>query len=352
MTILKLVAMVGMLVSMNSSSVISAAISHADKAEFKQALDLLTRGVVEYPDHAGLHSFKGEMMLRLGHYRDGWKEYEWRHKNTAVEQVSPGVPFWLGGMATRPIIVQYEQGIGDVFHFMRYLAVIRSAGIKFIFHTPEVLRPLFSYVPELLATGQTIDVEQRTTLLSLPHVLSMPNPADAPKPPYIFAPERSIAKWSKALPPGFRIGVAWKGSVKNRSDATRSFKASDLAPIASVRGVKVISLQVDAAAAEVGSMGGQPVRIDKLDASGAFVDTAGIIKNLDLVITCDSSLAHLAGAMNCPVWVALPFVSDWRWGVSGEFTPWYPSMRLFRQTIPGDWAGVFEVIASELRQLA
>jgi hypothetical protein len=173
--------------------------------------------------------------------------------------------------------------------------------------------------------------------------------------PYLFADEERIARWGEKLAgyEGFKVGIVWQGNPKAPGDVTRSIPLGYFEPLAGVEGVRLFSLQKGPAAEEGAALmaGWNVVEFgDELDAEGgAFLDTAAIMKNLDLVITSDTAAAHLAGGLGVPVWVALQFVPDWRWLLAREDSPWYPTMRLFRQQTLGDWPGVFARMADVLR---
>jgi hypothetical protein len=190
--------------------------------------------------------------------------------------------------------------------------------------------------------------------MSLPRLFGT-TPASIPaEVPYLRADEALVAHWRRQLAPirGLKIGIAWQGSLKYRGDRHRSFRLAQFAPLSRLAGVRLFSLQKGpgteqlrevADGFDVTDLGS---RLD--EASGAFLDSAAVMKNLDLVITSDSALAHLAGALGVPAWVALPYAADWRWLLEREDSPWYPTMRLFRQDRWGDWDGVFDRIAGVL----
>jgi hypothetical protein len=187
-------------------------------------------------------------------------------------------------------------------------------------------------------------------LLSLPGIFrtSLETiPADVP---YLFADRESVEHWRGELGPiaGSKIGIAWRGSPVHRNDRARSLPLSCFEPLASLPGIHLVSLQKGAGAEELQEPRGHFPVTELGSRLQDFLDTAAVMKSLDLVIACDTAAAHLAGALGVPVWVALPFVPDWRWLLDRSDSPWYPTMRLFRQKQPGDWAGVFEEIRAEL----
>jgi hypothetical protein len=261
----------------------------------------------------------------------------------------------------RTILLWCEQGLGDAIQFVRYAPLVKAKGGRLVLECPEFMTSLFSTcagIDELIAEGAalpTFDVQ--APLMSLPGLLgTTPQivPADVP---YLHAEPRRVDGWKKQLVDvaGFKVGVVWQGNPHHPWDRWRSFPLSCLAPLAAVKGVRLVSLQKGAGVEQRNLLGGR-FAVDglggKLDAEGgAFLDTGALMKGLDLVVTADTATAHLAGALGVPVWVALSAVADWRWMCERQDTPWYPTMRLFRQAGLSDWQSVFERMARELRRL-
>jgi hypothetical protein len=190
-------------------------------------------------------------------------------------------------------------------------------------------------------------------LMSLPGILGHDAASFSRDIPYLAADPARIERWRSQLAPltGRKIGIAWQGSKSNATDRRRSFSVTTLAPLGRLTDVSLVSLQKGEGSEQLAQLTEFRVHAlgDDFDAGGgAFLDTAAVMRLLDLVVTADTSIAHLAGALGVPVWVALARVPDWRWGLTGESTPWYPSMRLFRQTHAGDWRGVFEAMTDAL----
>ncbi|KKK46695.1 hypothetical protein LCGC14_3162670, partial [marine sediment metagenome] len=217
--------------------------------------------------------------------------------------------------------------------------LLRQSGIENLFSVGAQLPPFDVYAP----------------LLSLPEILQtrlVSIPADVP---YLHANPSLVQRWRPAVErfAGFRVGINWQGNPEYKFDRYRSIPLVEFGPVAKVAGVRLISLQRIHGMEQIGELSGRfdvAILADDLDtAAGAFMDTAAIMRNLDLVITSDTATAHLAGALGVPVWVALSFAPDWRWLLDRDDSPWYPTMRLFRQTRLGDWSGVFERMAAELQ---
>ena len=270
-------------------------------------------------------------------------------------------PQWDGSpLAGRTLLLEAEQGLGDTIQFVRYAAEIKRRG-----HEGQIILAAQTVLQTLLAGVAGVDLlvnkdqprpefDVWTPLLSLPGTLGN-TPTDVPADvPYLQAPPESIERWRGRLAglQGLKIGIAWQGSLTNGNDRRRSVPLTQFAPLGKLHGVTLVSLQKGARREqadtltqfELASFGED---FDTLE--GAFHETAGAMHSLDLVVTVDTSVAHLAGALGLPVWVALPSVPDWRWGLSGDRTPWYPTMRLFRQSKQGDWTTVFERFAATLR---
>ena len=258
----------------------------------------------------------------------------------------------------RTLLVHHEQGWGDTLQFARYVKLLTAAGEKVLFEVPEALIPLLkkSGFTKLIAEGSKAGkADVVIAIMSLPRVFGTTLetiPADVP---YLSAGSQLVKQWSKVLKsiPGLRVGITWQGYSGNANDQLRSIPLACFAPLA-LPGVQLISLQKGPGVEQLTEVANNlAVRhLGQFDEErGAFMDTAAVMKNLDLVITCDTAIAHLAGGLGVPVWVALQLAPDWRWMLARRDSPWYPTMRLFRQKKFGDWPGVFADMADELKQL-
>jgi hypothetical protein len=252
-----------------------------------------------------------------------------------------------------------EQGLGDTIQFVRYAPLVRQRGGVVLVECPPPLEKLLSRCPgidRLVLQGTPLpDFAYHLPFLSLPGVFHTTLETVPAAVPYLSAEPRRIEAWGKELADvaGFKIGIAWQGSPKYQGDAHRSVPLKEFAPLASLSGVRLVSLQMGYGSEQLQQAGKDWNVLDfgeRLDADGAFVDTAAVMAHLDVVITSDTAVAHLAGALGVPVWLALCTASDWRWLRGRDDSPWYPTMRLFRQTRWGDWPGVFERMAAELRE--
>jgi hypothetical protein len=255
-------------------------------------------------------------------------------------------------------LLHAEQALGDTIQFIRYAPLVKARGGTVIVECQPPLVPLLRSCPgidRLVAHAEPLPAcDFQVPLLSLPGVFRTTldtMPADVP---YLFAEPERLDQWKHKLsdPAAFKIGIAWQGSSTFPGDRMRSIALAHFAPLARVPGVRLFSLQKGNGSNQIKASRqfGVTEFGDQMDAGGAFLDTAAVMKNLDLVVTSDTAIAHLAGALGVPVWVALSIGPDWRWFWDREDCPWYPTMRLFRQRRLGDWDEVFERAAGALRQ--
>jgi len=319
------------------------------------------RALALSPDMAEARLNWSLFSLLKGDFAHGWPEYEWRWKRHERPELSFKQPRWRGEpLAGRLILLHYEQGLGDTLQFVRYAAVLKRMGATVMVLCQSALRKILATVPgvdRLVCAGDSAPTfDFHAPLLSLPGILGTTLdsiPADVP---YLSADSSLVEHWHQRLRPfaGFRIGIHWQGRPGQGTFRQRDIPLECFKALADIPGVQLISLQKGADTSALSGAGGGSRLIDFGEAvdteSGAFMDTAAIMKNLDLVISSDTSVPHLAGALGVPVWLALPHVPNWRWLLDRPDSPWYPTMRLFRQQEAGDWAGVFEQIQAALGQ--
>ncbi|MDA8231378.1 MAG: tetratricopeptide repeat-containing glycosyltransferase family protein [Magnetospirillum sp.] len=324
-----------------------------------EAAAALETAIAMVPDLAGIHHHYGMVLLKLGRLAEGWAQYEWRRRIENFCRQLPG-PQWRGEpLGGRTILLHTEQGLGDCLHFARYAPLVAAAGGRVVLWADEPLVRILRTLPgvaevvPLETIPPTFDVH--LPLMSLPHVFGTELhsiPADIP---YLLPDAAAAKAWGDRLTalPGLKVGLVWAGGLRPYDPLAnfRSLGPDGFASLASTPGVSFVSLQKGPRAepAEAAPTG---LRLtDWMDEVSDFADTAALIANLDLVITVDTAVAHLAGAMGKPVWVLLRFGGCWRWLESRDDSPWYPTARLFRQPALGQWEPVLLAVADELRRL-
>ena len=312
------------------------------------------------PAHADAHWNSALGLLRAGRFAEGFREYEWRFRRGDIAPRDGAQPAWDGrDLEGRPILVWAEQGFGDALQFLRFVPEVARRGGRVVLEVMDGLQGLASRLPGVAAVtvhgAEPPAVDTHVALMSLPHVLGLaPAPASAP---YLRACETRRAQWQARLcahghAPGreLAIGLAWAGNPALRNSRERSPGFAAVRGLLDVPGVRAFSLQKGAGRADLAHAALPPNFID-LDAEIAdFDDTAAAITQLDLVVTCDTAVAHLAGALGKPVFVLLPHTPDWRYGLDPHASPWYPTMQLFRQVKPGDWTEVLARVSHALAQ--
>jgi len=327
------------------------------EASCQQALQLK-------PDYPEAHYNLAMTWLLQGDLDKGWPEYEWRRQCKDLVLTVPSFPGpdWDGSpLQGRTILVHREQGFGDMLQFIRYAPLLQYRGGKVFVVCHPALVQLLAQCPgidRLIPQGSPLPpFDVYASLMSLPGLFRTTLATVPRNVPYLFADAGLTERWRQQLSTigAFKIGISWQGNPRYHQDRWRSIPLFQFAPLARLEGVQLFSLQKGlgteqlAPAADrcpVNDFGG------KLDeGTGAFMDTAAVMKNLDLVVTSDTAIAHLAGGLGVPVWVALPVAPEWRWLLQREDSPWYPTMRLFRQSRWGDWEEVFERMAGEVQKL-
>jgi tetratricopeptide (TPR) repeat protein len=345
------------------------------------------------PSSAQVHWNQSLLSLLAGDFERGWPEYEWRWKTGQLPRREFPQPKWTGeALAGKAMLIHAEQGFGDTIQFVRYASMVKSLGVTVFVECQRPLTKLLASCPgidRLFGEGDELPAfDFHSPLLSLPGIFGTRLETIPANVPYLFAEAGLVAEWRERLesvcqdgqltevqvthgmsdllkvPPGrrdLRIGINWHGRAGRGTFRQRDIPLDCFAGLARIPGVRLISLQKGKGREELAAARNHrwaaahrsPVDLgdDVDEAHGAFMDTAAIMMNLDLVITSDTAIPHLAGALGVPVWLALPFVPDWRWLLNRTDSPWYPTMRLFRQKKQGDWTGVFEemqALAAEL----
>jgi len=350
------------------------------QAKLDEALAHYRQCLETRPDFAGAHWNRSLLWLLRGNFEQGWQEYEWRRWTLPEFTTRPfSQPLWDGSaLSGRTILLVAEQGLGDTLQSIRYAPLVKQRGGTVIVEClPPLLRLLagFPGIDRLVARGSPLPAfDVQAPLLSLPRIFHTALATIPRAVPYLRANPQLVEHWRKSpksevrspksnpslrtsdfglRTSDFLVGLAWQGSPTYRYDRQRSIPLAHFARLAKAEGVQLISLQKGPGTEQLGALAGQLPVLDlgsRLDeGSGAFMDTAAIMMNLDLVISSDTAIPHLAGALGVPAWVALPLVPNWRWLLEREDSPWYPTMRLFRQTRQGQWEDVFERMAEELK---
>jgi hypothetical protein len=323
---------------------------HYDRGEIAEAIACQRRVIALVPNHAAGHFELGEALLLDGDYRAGWQEFEWSFKMPGVPPPMPPTdkPYWEGDrLDDGTLLLVGDQGFGDVIQFMRYIPLAAKRCRDLVIACSAEMTPL---VAQLAGNAKIFRLwrdapgfDRHARLSSLPRLFKTELENIPAQVPYLRADKERAAQWKRRLaalaPSGYRrIGLVWAGRPEHLNDRNRSMALKQLAPLAALDRVALVSLQKGPAGGQVGSYFGPAPLINLAPEINDFVDTACIIDALDLVVTVDTSVAHLAGAMAKPVCVLLPFAPDWRWLRHRDDSPWYPSARLFRQTRPGDWS--------------
>jgi Flp pilus assembly protein TadD len=325
-----------------------------------EAVDCYRQALRLKPNFAEAHVHLGMTLLLKGEFAEGWSEYEWRRTYKMFGlQPSPDRA-WDGRTLTdQTILLIAEQGLGDTLQFLRYASLLKQQGARVLLGCQSSLSRLLANCPDLdglIVSGSAMpSFDVFAHLLSLPRVFGTAPSTIPANVPYLFADPALVKQWHQDLHAlgGFKVGIAWQANPAHKGARRRSAPLAEFAPLARVPGVTLVSLQKGTGTEQLGDKNPFPIvdlgnRLD--ETAGPFMDTAAVMKNLDLVVTIDSAVAHLAGGLGVPVWVALPSFPDWRWLQHGERTAWYPTMRLFRQAAAGDWSGVFQRLASELKE--
>ena len=321
----------------------------AYQGKYEEAVAAYQEALKRQPDHADAHFNRSLVWLRSGDFQRGWPEYEWRWRMKEFRPPQIRQPLWDGGpLLGRTILLRAEQGFGDTLQFIRYAALVKERGARVLVQCQEPLVRLLASCPGVeAAIRQEEDLpafDVHAPLLSLPGLLRTSLTTIPAEVPYLFAEAGLVQQWRTELGPvaGLKIGIAWRGNPALGTDRVRSFALSCFEPLANLPGVRFFSLQKGPGVEELQDLAGRFPVTELGSRLEDFMDTAAVLEQLDLVIACDTAVAHLAGALGVPVWVAIPFVPDWRWLLDRDDSPWYPTMRLFRQRRPGDWTAVFD----------
>ncbi len=331
-----------------------------ERGRYDRAIDLFRRAVTLQPDNPEIRCNLAAALLQRGHFAEGWSEHEWRLHASAGWANQRDLPqtLWTGqDLAGKRLLLHSEQALGDDLHFARYAAPLAALGAEVILEVAAPLTRLLtslSGVTAVVARGAPLpEVDYRLSSMSAPFRLGqMPDSV-----PYLHADDALISLWRDRLAglTGRKVGLVWAGEPRPQDrrafaiDQQRSMKLLDFQPLLGLPGLSFVSLQKGTAARQIGEL---PLHLrpdDWMDEVVDFADTAALVSCLDLVISVDTSVVHLTGALAKPVWVLSRFNGCWRWLADREDSYWYPTARLFHQRRAGDWAEVVERVKAALR---
>jgi Flp pilus assembly protein TadD len=325
--------------------------------DFSSAVDCYDRALAIDPRLANARLNRSMALLAQGRYREGWEDYEWRWPATGYKRPAfPGAVEWDGSPpGGKTILVYTEQGFGDAIQFVRFATDVAALGARVIVRCQPELRRLLQRTPGIsavFAPGEpTPDFDMHCALLSLPRLLRITSDTVPARIPYVAADEALAAQWramASGGPAGVKVGLVWASQSPNPDVPFKSASLQAFAPLISMRDTRFYSLQLGEATRQAPGLPITDLTADIRD----FADTAALIESLDLTISVDTAVAHLAGAMGKPVWTLLPHVPDWRWEPDSKASRWYPTMRLYRQPRRGDWASVVSQVTKDLQEFA
>ncbi|MBT3355618.1 MAG: hypothetical protein HN402_11940 [Candidatus Scalindua sp.] len=311
------------------------------------------------PEYAEAHLNRSFALLLIGNYKDGWIENEWRLQAKAHRLRKFNKPQWDGSpLNGKTILIHAEQGFGDTIQFIRYLPMVQAQGGNVVFECHKsLIRLLRNYegIDKLIERVPKPDIEFDTQLpiLSLPGIFDTTADSIPSDTPYITSDQGLSQLFSLRFGTdyNFKIGIAWAGNSDNKKNHIRSCALADFNPLLDIQGISFYSIQKGPASVEADSTLREMKIINLSNQIKDFADTAAVVSNLDLIISVDTAVVHLAGALGKPVWNLIHFAPDWRWLLNRDDSPWYPEMRLFRQTKSNDWTTVFKRVKEALLQI-
>ena len=327
----------------------------------QEGVTLLRDALARHPKREELRTVLAVCLFGVGDWPAAWREYEGRLADPRVNKVlmSTDRPRWQGeDLAGRTIVLQSEQGYGDTLQFVRYAPMVKARGGRVILRAPQALLPLMQTVAGIDAVFHSEEkapaFDVHAPLLSLPLLFDTQTDTAPATVPYIAPDAQLVAQWRERLGShsGISVGLVWQGNPGHLNDRRRSMRLDLLQPLLDCPDARFGSLQVGPGREQLAAFEDRIADFGTDIDTASFADAAAIIANLDLVISIDSAIAHLAGAMGKPVWILLAESSDWRWLRDREDTPWYPQARLFRQAKPGDWAELIGRVQAELWSFA
>ena len=349
----------------NADHLVNMSLVFVDADDRERAIACLLRALGLKHDHADGHLAMAQILLSMRNFEAGWMEYEWRNLTEAGKATMPAMTsaHWNGmRIPTGRLLLVGDQGYGDTIQFARYIPMAAERVQDIIVGCSQEMGPLLANIPGVAqfchrwndVPGHAVHCRMST----LPYLLGTTPETIPAQIPYLRADPNRIAAWrdrlNASLPPGVkRVGLAWTGRPTHPNDRRRSVRLSRLLPLTGAGSAVFVSLQKPMPEADRQTIPLVPGMIDLSNDLTDFGETAALIENLDLIVTVDTSMGHLAGALGKPVWIMIPKAADWRWMLDREDSPWYPSARLFRQGKPGEWDPVLDrlraALAEELR---
>jgi hypothetical protein len=321
------------------------------------------RALAVKPDHPEAHWDMAFFRLLLGDFDRGFREAEWRwEKKEIIPRKRNFIqPLWLGkeDVAGRTVLLHAEQGMGDTIQFCRYAALVAEKGARVILEVQPHLVSLLDVLKQqisrlrIVAKGEPLpDFDMHCPLMSLPLAFGTTQQTIPAAVPYLRASDAAIASWRARLPSSqsLRVGLVWAGNAAHINNHNRSIAVERLAPLLSLPGVEFVSIQKDAAPADVAALHRHGHVLDLGRELRDFADTAAVVAQLDVIVSVDTAAAHLAGAIAKPVYLLMPFMPDWRWGIERDDSAWYPTVRLFRQKAPGQWDETIRRLTDAVRE--
>jgi tetratricopeptide (TPR) repeat protein len=316
----------------------------------EEALASYERALALRPDYVEAHYNEGMSRMLAGDFQRGWQKLEWgwiAARQRYIKRNFPQ-PLWLASNETagKTVLLHAEQGFGDMIQFCRYVPRVAERGARVIFEVYEPLRELMSTLPgvaQIVSTGKPLpDFDMHCSMMSLPLALGAESTTILSQTPYLRASPQAVMDWNGRLGPRHRprIGLAWSGLPAHDNDHNRSMRLSAFLPPLEGFDATYVSLQREVREVDAPMLQGRSDILHFGEELKTYADTAALIANLDLVISVDTSVAHLAGALAKPVWILLPYIPDWRWLLDRDDSPWYPTARLFRQDETRGWDGV------------
>ncbi len=331
---------------------------------YDEAEDIWRKALIKWPNAAEFHTALGEVLLMQGAYAEGWRELEWRWRLPDKTVWAPRdfpQPQWNGEpIEGRTILLHGEQGLGDIIQFVRYAQVIAALGATVIVEVYPPLERLMAMMPGVhgvAVRGRPLPpFDVHLPMMSAPYVIGTTVETIPPPVPYLDLDVAATARWNESLSSqrGLKVGLVWAGDPRkfdtraNSIDQRRSMRLSQFARLLEIPGVSFVSLQKGVAVGQLADLPASLRPFDVMEQISDFADTAALAANLDLVITVDTSVAHLVGTLGKPVWILSRFDGCWRWFLGRDDSPWYPTARLFRQEAPGDWDTVIARVAKAL----